>query len=281
MSAARERTTQRWLMPRMGRGSAALAAAPAIRVPEGRSASVFAGRLTGSPQIYVHEGARQSLERRLEAAFMAPVILSITDNQHSIVSHARQGAIHRVRLHHMFLDAPSKVVDSLVRYISKGDRESSVRVGLYIEENGYRLARRRRKIQLVTKGHHHDLLDIFEDVKRVYFAGSFSGLITWGRRAAKGTSRTEARKTIKLGSYNSLDRIVRVNPVLDKPWVPRYFVAFVIYHEMLHHVFPHPGIEGRRALHPPAFLEREREFRRFERASEWERRHIGRLLRAN
>lgn len=264
----------------MGR-SAALAnvAAPAIRVPDRRSDRVFAGRLAGSPQIYVHEGARQSLERRLEAAFMAPVILSITDNQHSIVSHARQGAIHRVRLHHMFLDAPSKVVDSLVRYITKGDRESSVRVGLYIEENGYRLARRRRQLKLLTKGQHHDLLDIFEDVKRVYFAGSFSGLITWGRKTPGG--RAGARKAIKLGSYNALDRIIRVHPVLDKPWVPRYFVAFVVYHEMLHHVFPHPGIEGRRALHPPAFLERERDFRRYERATEWEREHISRLLRAS
>jgi hypothetical protein len=34
-------------------------------------------------------------------------------------------------------------------------------------------------------------------------------------------------------------------------------------------------------LHPPEFLEREQEFRKYERAIEWEKRHIARLLRAS
>jgi hypothetical protein len=36
---------------------------------------------------------------------------------------------------------------------------------------------------------------------------------------------------------------------------------------------------GRRNLHPPEFLERERDFRNFERAIAWEQKHIARLLR--
>jgi hypothetical protein len=65
---------------------------------------------------------------------------------------------------------------------------------------------------------------------------------------------------------------------------------------MLHHMIPAArgtmrvassnvasarGIGARRVLHPPEFLERERDFRKYERALEWERRHIGRLLRAS
>ena len=38
---------------------------------------------------------------------------------------------------------------------------------------------------------------------------------------------------------------------------------------------------GRRALHPPAFVERERAFRNYQRAIEWEKRHIARLLRVS
>jgi hypothetical protein len=34
-------------------------------------------------------------------------------------------------------------------------------------------------------------------------------------------------------------------------------------------------------LHPPEFLEREQDFRKYERALEWERRHITRLLRSS
>jgi hypothetical protein len=68
--------------------------------------------------------------------------------------------------------------------------------------------------------------------------------------------------------------------VLDNVWVPRYFVSFVIYHEMLHHVMPATIVGGRRLLHPPVFQARERMFRDFERSIAWERRHLHRLLRA-
>jgi hypothetical protein len=257
-------------------------ASAAIRIPEKvaeRLALVFPAP---APSLYIHEGARQALERRLMAAHPGHVVLSITDNRQSIISHALHGGVLRVRLHHMFLDAPPKVMEALVRYITRGDREASVRVGLYIDENGYRLARRRpRKVPLHTKGEHHDLLAIFADLSERYFGGSMSALITWGNRVRRRPgSKKQPRKAIRLGSYNAHERVIRIHPALDRAWVPRYFVAFVVYHEMLHHLFPparHEG--GRRVLHPAAFVAREREFRNFERAIEWERRNTGRLLR--
>ena len=68
--------------------------------------------------------------------------------------------------------------------------------------------------------------------------------------------------------------------MLDKPWVPRYFVSYIVYHEMLHHVVPSSQGRGRRMLHPPPFIARERLFRDYERSLAWEKSHIGRLLRA-
>jgi hypothetical protein len=62
--------------------------------------------------------------------------------------------------------------------------------------------------------------------------------------------------------------------------VPRYFVEYVVFHEMLHHMMPMPVKAGRRELHPPQFREREQRFRHFTRAIEWERQHVGRLLRS-
>jgi hypothetical protein len=57
------------------------------------------------------------------------------------------------------------------------------------------------------------------------------------------------------------------------------FVAFVLYHEMLHHMMPVERGGGRRELHPLEFREREREFRAFDRAVAWEKRSLSRLLR--
>jgi hypothetical protein len=76
-----------------------------------------------------------------------------------------------------------------------------------------------------------------------------------------------------------VERLIRVHPILDRPWVPRYFVSYIVYHEMLHHVIPQSQGSGRRMLHPPIFQARERLFRDFDRALAWEKAHIGRLLK--
>jgi len=267
--------------PRMGGGRALATTraqvAAAIRVPERVSSQLRLVFPSAAPRLFVHEGARQALERRLRAAFPGPVILSITDNRHSIITHRVQRGILLARVHHMFLDAPPPVADALVRYVTQGDRDASAALGDYIDANGFRLARRKRNAPLVGRGKHHDLLRLFEDLNGRYFAGSVNAVITWGKGP---TTRAKARRTIKLGSYSAVDRLIRVHPALDRRWVPRYFVAYIVYHEMLHHVIPGSRGLGRVNLHPPEFKDRERQFRHFERALAWEKRHIARLLRA-
>jgi hypothetical protein len=49
---------------------------------------------------------------------------------------------------------------------------------------------------------------------------------------------------------------------------------------MLHNVMPASRGPGRRMLHPPDFVEREKEFRYYERAMAWEKQHIARVLRS-
>jgi hypothetical protein len=251
--------------------------AAAIRIPERVRAQLRLVLPSASPRLFVHEGARQALERKLRGAFPGPVILSITDNRHSIITHRVQRGILHARVHHMFLNAPAHVLDALVRYVTRGDREASAILGDYIDDNGFRLARRKRNAPLVTHGKHHDLLTLFEDINDRYFDGAVNALITWGKRP---TSKAKRRKTIKLGSYSAVDRLIRVHPALDQKWIPRYFVAYIVYHEMLHHVIPGSRGLGRVNLHPPEFREREKQFRHFDRSMDWEKRHVGRLLRA-
>jgi hypothetical protein len=251
--------------------------ATAIRIPERARGQLRLVFPTASPRLFVHEGARQSLERKLRVAFGGPVVLSITDNRHSIITHRIQKGTLHARIHHMFLDGPPGVVDALVRYVTRGDRDASATLGDFIDDNGFRLARRKRGTPLHTKGKHHDLLALFEKTNDRYFDGSVNALITWGKR---GTSKSRDRKTIKLGSYGLADRLIRVHPALDQKWVPRYFVNYIVYHEMLHHVIPGSRGLGRVNLHPPEFKEREREFRHFQRSLDWERKHVARLLRS-
>jgi hypothetical protein len=257
-------------------GAVRAQAAAAIRIPERIGAQLRLVFPYASPRLYVHEGARQALERKLRAASPGPVILSITDNRHSIITHRFKKGVLHVRVHHMFLGAPAAVVESLIRYVTRGDREASATLGDYIDDNGFRLARRKRNAPLVTKGKHHDLLKLYGEINERYFDDEVNALVTWGKRS---TAKAKKRKTIKLGSYSAVDRLIRVHPALDQKWVPRYFVAYIVYHEMLHHVIPGSRGLGRVNLHPPEFKEREKEFRHFERVLQWEKRHVGRLLR--
>jgi hypothetical protein len=268
----------------------------AVRVPDPRHTPLEFHFPSGHPQIFVHEGARQALERRLSAANGGPVILSVTDNVRQMVSHTflTMGAgppsparsrpsngILQLRLHHMFLDAPADVQDALVRYVTAGDRAASQVVGQHIEDNGYRIrASRPVSRPLVTQGATHDLYVLFHAINDKYFGGGVDALITWGRRGQRRSVESAPRRSIKLGSYSATERLIRVHPALDRPWVPRYFVSYIVYHEMLHHVIPGSLGNGRRRLHPPMFVARERVFRDFDRALAWERAHISRLLRS-
>src|SRR4028118_2287268 len=99
MSARTGPTIEAWLAPRRssaargaprggaaGRGNAARArptlSPAAIRIPERVSAQLALVFPTTSPQLFIHEGARQALERRLKASSPGRlVILSITDNR--------------------------------------------------------------------------------------------------------------------------------------------------------------------------------------------------------
>lgn len=265
----------------------------AVRIPDPRQLALDITFPAGQPQIFVHEGARQALERRLTQAYQRPVLLSVTDNCRRMISCSRRQGILQARIHHMFLDASPEVQDALVRYVVKSERGASQLVGKYIDENGYRIrATRALSSPVRTSGEHHDLLGLFHKLNDRYFGGQVDALITWGRRVrrkapassrrpASGSRVTKApRRAIKLGTYSATERLIRIHPVLDRAWVPRYFVSFVIYHEMLHHVMPATVVGGRRMLHPPIFQARERFFRDFERSMAWERAHLHRLLRA-
>ena len=234
--------------------------------------------ISGGPQIFVHEGARQAFERKLELALAGPVQLAVTDNRQRMITHTRERGTLRVRIHMMFLDAPERVQDALVDYIATADREASQVVGTFIDANSHRIrASRHVRGPIRTQGKTHDLREIFDRVNESYFSGRLAEvLITWGRRTKRGSV---PRRTIKLGSYSAQERLVRMHPVLDRPWVPRYFVSYIVYHELVHHLIPPVRVAGQMLLHPPEFLRKEREFRQYERAIAWEESHISRLLR--
>jgi len=116
---------------------------------------------------------------------------------------------------------------------------------------------------------------IFDELNAEYFGGHMDARITWG----PSVSRRRRRRSIKMGSFSVEDRVIRIHPALDQAAVPRYFVAWIVFHEMLHGKHEVRRENGRRRFHSAAFLAEERTFPEYERACAWEKANLDRLLR--
>lgn len=201
-----------------------------------------------------------------------------TDNRRTVLSSLRQQGKTVVRLHRIFAHAPDDTLEAVGRYLASGDRRASWAISRFVDAHRESISAASPPRTLEARGAAHDLGSMFGELEREHFEGQFAGVgITWGRRGPVSGRR---RRSIRLGTYSHDERVIRVHPTLDQAWVPRFFVRFIVFHEMLHHVEPPKVTERRTEFHTPAFRAREQAYGEYDRAIAWERANLGRLLRA-
>jgi hypothetical protein len=228
---------------------------------------------------------RRVIEHKLGELLGSTVALTVTDNARTMLSARHRAGIARVRLHHMFVDADDTTLHAIARYLTDGHRDASTQLQDFIKQNRERIRPLelqttqppRNRARVDATGRHHDLHAILDALNHRYFEQPVEALIAWARMA-RGQGRKRRRRSIKLGSYRGREPLIRVHPVLDAAWVPGFFVEYIVYHEMLHHVIAMPVRNGRRSLHGPDFRARERAFERYGEALAWERENLDRLL---
>ncbi len=215
----------------------------------------------------------------LSAQLTAPVTLVWTENRSSMLSargNAQTG--YQVRLHRLFLQAPAEVWRALVAYLRNADATASRTIRAYIRQPHPVLAGRQPAPQcprlLPPQGRYFDLEVIYDDLNQHYFINRVQAHITWSRRPPQ-----RKRRSIRFGSYQERDRLIRIHCLLDQSFVPRYVVENVVFHEMLHQLIPRQYLNGRWSVHPPEFRSQERRFLYHQHAEQWQRQHLGRLLR--
>ena len=133
-----------------------------------------------------------------------------------------------------------------------------------------------RQFEFASEGRFFDLRAIFDKVNARYFRNRLRNYtIAWGQRR-----RERPRNCIVFGSIQEEDRMIRIHPLLDRQFVPQWYLEYVVFHEMLHAFVPdRHDSAGRRIVHHPGFVERERRFRHYRRSIEWEQDNLGRFLR--
>lgn len=254
------------------------------KIPE-RSAGSARSRLT------VVNGASRSqaaaLLHALETRLGHPLHLRINNNSSTLLSvvRPRDGSPPRYSVHLMFLSAPEPVVAALAQYVKRATPSCQALLRQYMnawtdaadqqderdDGSAAAPAAPARPLKLSSRGLVYDLHNLAEQVNEEFFGGELRVNITWSRGAREPREGTRRRHII-FGSYEKRNALIRIHPALDSKDVPEFFVKFVIYHEMLHHVLdplPQPG--GRRCVHTPQFRDRERRHPDFKRCLEWER----------
>src|SRR6267142_4530196 len=120
-----------------------------------------------------------------------------------------------------------------------------------------------RQFVLPHEGKHFDLQQIFDQLNHRYFSGRLRGYeVKWGRRR-----KHRPKDYFIFGTIQEEDRVIRINPQLDQPFVPSWFLRYILYHEMLHSVVPDEALtNGRRRVHTDEFNRRERRYHAYSRA---------------
>jgi hypothetical protein len=254
---------------------------PALAIPGPRERAPAALTLESGAHAHAEaERARSAslLERKLRELLGREVSLALTDNGRSMLSLRHRHDEAHVRLHHMFLHADEVTLRAVAGYLQGRPGAAVAHLRAFVDDHRSLIKRpppRQRKLRPI--GHHHDLRAIFDVLNASYFDGAIEARVSWGKNG-RPIGRRRRRSCIKLGSYRHRDALIHVHPVLDAAWVPAFFVEYIVYHEMVHHVVEAPSRGGRRALHGPEFRARERQFARYDEALGWERDNLDRLL---
>lgn len=133
-----------------------------------------------------------------------------------------------------------------------------------------------RQFEFASEGRYFDLRAIFNKLNGRYFRNRLRRYaIVWGQRR-----RERPQTCIVFGSIQEEDRVIRIHPLLDRQFVPQWYLEYVVFHEMLHAVVPDRyDRAGRRVVHHDGFLKKERSFRHYRRSRKWEEENLGRFLR--
>ncbi len=222
--------------------------------------------------------AAERLADSLAGLLAEPVRLTVHDNRSTMVSFRRRPGVVHYRVHHMFLEAPEDVIRALAAFAGQARgraarrRAAGSRIDAYVRTHRGRIAPP-RPARVDPRGRHHDLQAIFDRVNAEHFGGAVAARIGWG--TWRGGAR---RRTIKTGVYVQDARLIRIHPTLDRAQVPEFYVAAVVFHEMLHQVIPAVDVNGRRVVHGREFRVRERAYPDHGRAKAWEDANLPLLL---
>ncbi|MCF8720030.1 SprT-like domain-containing protein [Nitrospina gracilis] len=118
-----------------------------------------------------------------------------------------------------------------------------------------------------------DLQGIFDRLNAEYFEGKVEAGIEWSKE-----TRIANRRSVKFGSYDARKKLIRIHPRLKQDFVPIPVLELTVFHEMCHQAVPPVRQNGQWKTHHREFKAREKEYKHYKEAMQWEKKHWAKLL---
>jgi len=234
----------------------------------------------GAPGRVTMKALAEALRLELEKRSACRIMLTITNNTSNLMSVtvAPGGGHAKLRLHHMFLDAPEEIRIALAHWVRHPrSRKYGDCFRSFIAQRNHQIRKSQpAPARIITRGTVYDLKSIFDELNASFFNSTVEAAISWG----KGSSGP--MRSIRFGSYYEATRLIRIHPRLDQAFVPFFVVRYIVYHEMLHaHLGVSRNENGRRQIHPRRFKVMESSFPDYRQAAAWieDPENLNRILR--
>ncbi len=201
-----------------------------------------------------------------------PVEVTFTSNRTNLISvRSKESGVRHVRLQHAFRAADQGTMKALARFIHNPDKRCRKVIDGFIRDRQglfESMSRAcRRSVRLKSTGRFKNLRHLLKKICKEYNLVLRNVKITWGQG-----KQVSGNHSIKFGSYSHETGIITIHPALDSPDVPDYFIEYIIYHELLHAIFPPlQGSNGRRSVHSTEFKRYEKKFELYNEALQFER----------
>ncbi len=196
------------------------------------------------------------LKQKLMKLSNKEIELKINENHSTFLSvlKTRKNAL-KLSLHKLFLHGPDSICEAVVRFSLRKDPCALKRIrffaNTYFSRADYSFCVSEESLK--TKGKCYDLEEIYNSLNKKFFENKLQLKITWFKKP-----KYQTFSSLTFGSYNRLLKLIRINEILDNPQVPYYFIIYVVYHEMLHHICPsYTDEKGRERIHTDLFRRKE------------------------
>jgi len=228
------------------------------------------------PETELDHLQKLRIGRILEDSLNSAVDIIITKNRSVVISSRRRQGRVQVRLHQVFLRADRRIIKAVAELIGKGSKPARVMIDSYIcrHQRGIQLGKKKKALVLSSRGKVYDLRNILRELGEKYNVPTRGIRITWSdARIRRG------QETIRLGSFIREDRLIRVHPALDDEKVPKYFVEYIVYHELIHSLVKPVSRKGWTDFHPKDYYHWEKKFKDYQKAVKFENYFTGKWLR--